>query len=106
MTQEKRLGKLARKEALDCYLFISPWIIGFLIFTLGPMLFSVFLSFCRWDIFTPAQFIGLGNYRKLAADPPQDNNTPGRAWGYGGAGIQRPAGVVTSARRHATHLSA
>ncbi len=33
------------------------------------MLFSVFLSLCRWDIFTPAQFIGLGNYRKLAADP-------------------------------------
>ena len=69
MTQKKRLGKLARKEAIDCYLFISPWIIGFLIFTLGPMLFSVFLSFCRWDIFTPAQFIGLGNYRKLAAEP-------------------------------------
>lgn len=63
------MGKLARKEAFDCYMFISPWIIGFLIFALGPMLYSIGLSFCKWDIFTPAEFVGLANYKKLAADP-------------------------------------
>ncbi|HUV04993.1 MAG TPA: sugar ABC transporter permease [Armatimonadota bacterium] len=66
---KRRLGKLARGEAIDCYMFISPWVIGFLIFTLGPMLFSIGLSFCRWDIFRPADFVGLENYRKLTADP-------------------------------------
>jgi len=63
------MGKLARSEAIDCYTFISPWIIGFLIFTVGPMLFSIGLSFCKWDIFRPAGFVGLNNYQKVAADP-------------------------------------
>ena len=67
--RKRRMGKLARSEAVDCYMFISPWIIGFLIFTLGPMLFSIGLSFCRWDIFRPAEFSGLENYRKLLAEP-------------------------------------
>ncbi len=67
--EKPRIGKLAQREAVDCYMFVSPWIIGFLLFTLGPMLYSIGLSFCKWDIFTPAEFVGLGNYGKLAADP-------------------------------------
>jgi multiple sugar transport system permease protein len=46
------------------YILISPWIIGFLWFTLGPMLTSLGLSFTETDLFT-TEFIGLGNYERL-----------------------------------------
>jgi len=52
-------------ENLAGYLFISPWIIGFLLFGLFPFLSSFLLSFCRWDIITPTQFVGLDNYARI-----------------------------------------
>jgi len=39
-----------------------PWILGFVLFTGGPILFSVIISFCDYDILTPARLIGTGNY--------------------------------------------
>lgn len=52
------------------YLFILPWILGFLIFTLGPIIFSIYLSFSKWDMLTPhPQYIGLRNYINLFSDP-------------------------------------
>ena len=56
---------LARREALWAYAFITPWIIGFLIFTVGPMLASLFFSFTEYDIVTPPRWIGLTNYINL-----------------------------------------
>ena len=53
------------------YAFISPWLIGLFLFTLIPMLFSLFLSFCKWDIVTglsSIQWIGIENYTKIFAD--------------------------------------
>jgi len=44
------------------YLFISPWIAGFCIFTLFPMLFSLFASFTNWNGLTIPSFIGINNY--------------------------------------------
>ncbi|MBN1810577.1 MAG: sugar ABC transporter permease [Anaerolineae bacterium] len=66
-----RLGKgfwrsrLARREALTAYAFISPWVIGFLLFTIGPMIFSLYISFTDWDIMTAPYFVGLENYREM-----------------------------------------
>lgn len=57
-----------RKEIRDAYLFLSPWLLGFLLFTAGPILFSLFLSFCRWDVISPIQWIGLGNYQQMLQD--------------------------------------
>ena len=63
------MTKKARREALIFYLCVSPWILGFLFFTAGPMLASFVLSFTRWDILTPPQFLGLENYiTALTAD--------------------------------------
>ncbi|MDB6147065.1 MAG: sugar transport system permease protein [Spartobacteria bacterium] len=45
------------------WLCASPWLIGFVIFTGGPILFSIIISFCDYDILNPARFIGLANYR-------------------------------------------
>ncbi|MCI0513488.1 sugar ABC transporter permease [candidate division KSB1 bacterium] len=54
-----------RREAREFYLFISPWLLGFFLFTAGPMLASIFLSFTRWDIITAPVWVGLGNFREL-----------------------------------------
>ena len=41
----------------------SPWIAGFLLFTGGPILFSVVISFCDYDVLNPARFVGTENYQ-------------------------------------------
>jgi len=52
------------------FLFIAPWLLGFLFFTLGPMLGSLALSFTKWDMLMPApKFVGLKNYQTMFADP-------------------------------------
>lgn len=47
------------------YAFISPWLIGFLVFTGWPFLRSLWLSFTRYDIVRPPKFVGLANYQSL-----------------------------------------
>lgn len=47
------------------YLFILPWIIGFLVFTLGPLVLSFVMSFFDWSITGTPQFRGLGNYIEM-----------------------------------------
>ncbi len=49
-------------EALEGYLYILPWILGFLIFTVGPMLASLFFSFSHYNIISAPRFIGFDNY--------------------------------------------
>lgn len=60
---------LKRRKALEGYLFASPWIIGFFLFTAGPMIASLVLSFCRYDILTTLKWIGIENYRQLFSAP-------------------------------------
>jgi multiple sugar transport system permease protein len=61
---------LQRREAIDGYLFISPWIGGFVCLGLGPYLFAVVLSLCRWDMMQPMEFVGLANYRAMVIEDP------------------------------------
>jgi multiple sugar transport system permease protein len=49
--------------------FASPWIFGFALFVGGPVLFSIVFSFTRYDILSPAGYVGLANYKALFADP-------------------------------------
>lgn len=58
-----------RRETVEAFCYLSPWIIGFLVFTAGPVLFSLGLSFFKWDVIRPAQFVGLANYSYLVRDP-------------------------------------
>ncbi|MFJ5622737.1 carbohydrate ABC transporter permease [Peribacillus loiseleuriae] len=53
------------------YLFILPWIVGFLVFTLGPLLFSLIMSLFDWPIAGEAKFIGLNNFTKMFTADPQ-----------------------------------
>jgi multiple sugar transport system permease protein len=52
------------------YLFIAPWIIGFVVFTLGPLLFSFVISFFDWPIVGEKKFIGFSNYITMFTDDP------------------------------------
>lgn len=56
---------LATQEAIFGFLFISPWIVGFLGLQVGPMLASLVLSFTEYQIVAPPRFIGLANYIKM-----------------------------------------
>ncbi|MCC6892672.1 MAG: sugar ABC transporter permease [Anaerolineae bacterium] len=58
-----------RRELLAGLAFISPWIIGFLLFTAGPMVISLGLSFTNYDVLNPPKFVGLANYQQLFTDP-------------------------------------
>jgi multiple sugar transport system permease protein len=65
-----RPTKYNRREALAGYLFITPWIIGFLVFTAGTMIYSLVISFSHYnlatDVIRPA---GVDNYQRLLDDP-------------------------------------
>ncbi len=58
-----------QREAITGYLFISPWIIGFVVFMAGPMIALVLLGFMQWDLIQPPRWIGFRNYEKLFRDP-------------------------------------
>ncbi|WP_125132870.1 sugar ABC transporter permease [Microbacterium sp. 10M-3C3] len=65
-----RRDRYNRREALAGYLFISPWIIGFLIFTAGAMAYSLFISFSDYNLATnSARPVGVDNYARLFEDP-------------------------------------
>mgnify|MGYP005853721501 CR=1 FL=1 len=59
------MSRMARREAIEGYVFLLPWIAGFLIFTAGPIVASFVLSLTEWDILTPPQWNGLGNYAAM-----------------------------------------
>ncbi|MAS33683.1 MAG: spermidine/putrescine ABC transporter permease [Anaerolineaceae bacterium] len=60
---------LQRRETLAALAFISPWFIGFLVFTAGPMIASLGLSLTDYDVLHEPNFIGLANYQELLEDP-------------------------------------
>src|SRR3954467_11418585 len=68
MPSASSMSRRDRREALEALAFLSPWIIGFLLFTAGPVIGSFVLSFFRWDVISPPKFLGLGNYRELLRD--------------------------------------
>ncbi|HAH63811.1 MAG TPA: ABC transporter permease [Treponema sp.] len=56
------------KDNLVAYSFILPNFLGFAVFTLGPILFAVYLAFTQWNGSGPITFVGLKNFRDLASD--------------------------------------
>jgi len=59
---------LRHKEALAGYIFILPAVLGFVLWTAGPMLYSLWLSFHSWNLVQPPKWIGLGNYQEMWND--------------------------------------
>lgn len=66
--QHRQLSVQSRAQARWGWLFISPWVAGFLVFTFGPMLASLYFSLTRFDGRNLPEFIGLGNFASLLTD--------------------------------------
>lgn len=65
----KRRSKIKWGRATP-YLFILPWIIGLFAFTLGPLLFSLVISFFDWPVVGQVEFIGFRNYSEMFTEDP------------------------------------
>lgn len=58
-----------RGDTRAAWAFLAPWVLGFVLFTAGPMVISLYVSLTRYDMLKPAVFVGLDNYRELYTDP-------------------------------------
>ncbi|GAB7043137.1 MULTISPECIES: carbohydrate ABC transporter permease [Catenuloplanes] len=56
-------------DATAGLLFLTPWLLGMLLLTIGPMLASLYLSFTDYDLFDTPEWVGLDNYRRMFDDP-------------------------------------
>lgn len=61
--QRTRAG--STRESVAAYIFLLPWLIGFFVLTLGPLLASLYFSFTDFDLLTPPQWIGLDNFTEM-----------------------------------------
>ena len=60
-----RIKKILNKQKFWGYVFVSPWVMGFLIFGAYPIIMSLYYSLCQYDVLRVPQFIGLRNYNEL-----------------------------------------
>lgn len=67
----RRLSPAERRQLFFGLLFAAPWIVGFLAWTVYPMLSSIYYSFTRYDLLRPPVFIGLGNYEEIFFTDPR-----------------------------------
>ncbi|MBI9104867.1 MAG: sugar ABC transporter permease [Spirochaetales bacterium] len=63
-----------RKDAMTAFLFILPWIVGFLLFTMIPIFQSLYYSFTKFNLITSPKFIGLENFVRIFTE---DERVPG-----------------------------
>jgi len=67
--QVKQSRTIAQQQRIWGWIFLSPWIFGFLAFTLFPMIASLIFSFTNFRIGEPIEFVGLRNWQNLFVDP-------------------------------------
>src|SRR4051812_43987292 len=66
----RRPMSLSSREAIWGYLFISPWLIGLIWFSLGPIGGVIYFSFNEYSVLEAPHWVGLQNYRKIFGDDP------------------------------------
>ncbi|MBM4030399.1 MAG: extracellular solute-binding protein [Planctomycetes bacterium] len=59
-----------RREYRAGVMFVLPWLIGFVVFTGGPIVFSFIISFCEYDVLSPGRWVGVENYGYLLTGDP------------------------------------
>ncbi|MFF2623711.1 carbohydrate ABC transporter permease [Oerskovia jenensis] len=65
----RRRSGLERQNRLSALAFISPWLVGFAVFTAWPMIYSLYLSFTDYDNYNAPNWVGLANYEQMFQDP-------------------------------------
>lgn len=68
-TRRAKRSPRRRSDARAGYAFLSPWLLGFLLLTAGPMLASLYLAFTDYNLFRSPEFVGLDNFVRLFQDP-------------------------------------
>jgi multiple sugar transport system permease protein len=58
------------RQSLGGYAFIAPWLVGFLIFTAGPMIASLVISLLSWSMLSSPTWVGLENYQSIITEDP------------------------------------
>lgn len=66
-----RARRGVRWSDVEGYFFVAPFFVGFLLFTLGPFVTALVMSFMKWGLFGSPEFIGLQNYQLIFADDPK-----------------------------------
>ncbi len=90
----RRMGRVTRAEAWAGYMFVSPWLFGFVALTVGPIVTSIFLSFCDYDVLHAPRYVGIHNYTELLGpDSYYLTKSLGNVAYLAGIGI--PLGIVT-----------
>ncbi len=64
----KPLSQRSTRQLMTGLAFVSPWMVGFLLLVLFPFACSLWWSFCRYDLLSPPEFIGLGHYSRLGQE--------------------------------------
>jgi hypothetical protein len=62
------VSRVRLRENLDAYVFIGPWLIGFVLLTAGPMLGSIGLALSDWDLLNAPRLVGLKNFPEMVKD--------------------------------------
>ena len=61
-------SRSAKQETISGYLMASPWIIGFVLLTAGPIISSILLAFSYYDVLHAPRYAGLANFQTLFTD--------------------------------------
>jgi multiple sugar transport system permease protein len=83
-----------RRENFYGYLFLTPWLIGFFGLFIGPGLYSLYLSFTKYDVLSPPAFIGVSNYVRMFTQDDLFWSSLWRTFYFAGLGV--PLGVIGS----------
>ena len=94
MPARRVISKQQRRINLYGFLFISPWLIGFIGLWLGPAIASLYFSLTRYNVMTPPRWYGLGNYVEMFTTDDLFWPSLGRTFYYAGLGV--PLGVFGS----------
>ncbi len=62
------MARRIRKQELAGWWFVSPWVLGFLLFCLYPFAVSLWWSLCRYDLLSPPEYVGAANYLRLVEE--------------------------------------
>jgi len=93
-TRKRRMSKGETRRLLTGLMFVSPWLLGFLIWTLYPLVSSAYYSFTRYDLIKPPIWIGLGNFKEIFTDDPRFWTVVYNTFYY--VGISVPLGVAVA----------
>jgi multiple sugar transport system permease protein len=69
VSRRKYKYRYDRRETLAAFSFLTPWLIGFVVFTAGPMVWSLVLSFTKYNLVSSPENVGFDNYKKVFDDP-------------------------------------